>query len=184
MAKHAVRTVLEQSGPRFDLCDIQIIAAPDGAPEVFVCDAPAPCAISISHAAGVALCEVTEAGHSPGCDIEVVEAGNRTFLADYFVEEEASFVESLSPTARAVGATLIWSAKESALKSLREGLRRDTRSVIVRPRWDGPEDGWHRFQVECTETGRVFFGWWKVEGRLVVTIGSTSAESVPHRLQA
>ena len=44
-------------------------------------------------------------------------------------------------------ANLIWSAKESALKVLRTGLRRDTRSVDVSLLPDPPVDGWQPAQL-------------------------------------
>ncbi|MFO7548841.1 MAG: hypothetical protein R6X29_08265 [Acidimicrobiia bacterium] len=58
-----------------------------------------------------------------------------------------------------LGCDLVWSAKKSALKVLRTGLRRDTRSVEVEPE-TGTGDGWHPPTVRTVE-GRTSPGWWR-----------------------
>jgi 4'-phosphopantetheinyl transferase len=173
-AKRTVRAWMADPGPAPGLAEIEILGAPDGAPDVFVRGAAGRCAVSISHSAGRALCVVAEAALEPGCDIEAVEPRSPEFLSDYFVEEEDAFVSSLGQADLALGATLIWSAKESALKSLREGLRRDTRSAVVRPCREGPPAEWQRFRVECGGS-RPFFGWWKLDEGSVLTAGSACA---------
>ena len=63
--------------------------------------------------------------------VEQDVAKMRRFVEDFFTEPER---ESILPTEDALRdrhVALIWSAKESALKVLRVGLRRDTRSVFV-----------------------------------------------------
>ena len=85
--------------------------------------------------------------------------------------------------------TLLWSAKESALKALRTGLRLDTRSVIVSPlTQDQGEDelghirelypssrlpcalnNWCPLHVRCAN-GQVFQGWWQHTGSLLRTL--------------
>ncbi len=49
------------------------------------------------------------------------------FVADYFAPEEQTLIAHSSPADRELMLALLWSAKESALKALREGLRLDTR---------------------------------------------------------
>ena len=75
---------------------------------------------------------------------------------------------------RDAAANLIWSAKESALKVLQIGLRRDTRSVevaigaaeAVSTDEDGHgQDGWAPLEVRPAEGG-VLPGWWRRDGRL------------------
>ena len=70
-----------------------------------------------------------------GCDLELVEPRSDRFVADYLTAAEQQLVLGAGPE-RDLVANLIWSAKESALKVLRVGLRRDTRSVEV------TLDGW------------------------------------------
>lgn len=54
------------------------------------------------------------------------------FVRDYFIEEErAAFDDFAREEDRRRAIALVWSAKESALKAMRVGLRVDTRSVSV-----------------------------------------------------
>jgi len=78
---------------------------------------------------------------------------------------------------RDVAANLIWSAKESTLKVLRTGLRRDTRSVEVAVGAPAA-GGWGRLSVRSTEGGR-FAGWWRHDGRFVLTVVSTTDTPPP-----
>jgi 4'-phosphopantetheinyl transferase len=63
----------------------------------------------------------------------------------------------------------VWSAKESALKALREGLRLDTRDVVVSP-GDQMADGWTGLQVEYTNGGLRMPGSWRFHAGHVLTI--------------
>jgi 4'-phosphopantetheinyl transferase len=72
-------------------------------------------------------------------------------------------------------ANLIWSAKESALKVLRTGLRADTRSVEVVledpagiSAGGGPADGWQRLSVSSGDSR--FPGWWRRDGVFLLTM--------------
>ena len=113
--------------------DLDIRISRDGAPEPRLAGQPAPISLSISHSRGVALAAVGEPSLALGCDLEFVEAHTVEFVADYFTDAEVALVNSAPPEAQPMICTLIWSAKESALKSLRDGLRRDTRTVAVQP---------------------------------------------------
>src|SRR2546421_626349 len=75
-------------------------------------------------------------------------------------------------------ANLIWSAKESALKVLRTGLRRDTRSVAVSltaasgAAGGGAEGGgWWPLAVRCGP-GPAIQGWWRRDGEFVLTVAA------------
>ena len=133
-AKCAVASFLEfaQSMPR-PLPQIEIRPASSGAPEVFIANEPAAVTVSISHRSGAAVCAVAMSGVELGCDQEVIEARSEAFVADYFTEDEQALVARVCEAERSRLVTLLWSAKESALKALREGLRLDTRSVTVSP---------------------------------------------------
>ena len=86
-----------------------------------------------------------------------------------------AFALVVTPTAVAA----LWSAKESALKALQEGLRLDTRSVSVRPSgWAGEVDRWYPLQVHC-EHGEVFDGWWQRADNLVRTMVARPKPAVP-----
>jgi hypothetical protein len=77
---------------------------------------------------------------------------------------------------------VLWSAKESALKALGEGLRLDTRSVSVRLGEYRRGDGWRPLQVDG-DGGGTFHGWWSMAGDLVRTIVSSPAPGLPVRLR-
>ena len=112
------------------LARIESRAAGDGAPELFVDGQPAEHGVSLTDRAGCAACLVADEPAAIGCDLELVEPRSDAFVRDYLTGPEADLVAAAGP-ARDVAANLIWSAKESALKVLRTGLRRDTRSVEV-----------------------------------------------------
>ena len=88
--------------------------------------------MSLSDRAGWAVCLVGEALGRVGCDLEIVEPRSAGFVADFLTAAEQEYVAAQPAAERDAAANLIWSAKESALKVLQTGLRRDTRSVEVR----------------------------------------------------
>jgi 4'-phosphopantetheinyl transferase len=113
--------------------DLEIRAAPDGAPEVFLSGGPAPWAVSIAHSGGRGLAVVAAPGVPFGADLETVEPRSPAFMEDFFLASERAWVGSHPESARAAAATLVWSVKESVLKALRTGLREDTRAVETLP---------------------------------------------------
>jgi phosphopantetheinyl transferase len=150
--------------------EIEIRAAEDGAPEVFFGDSPAPVNISISHRDGVGFCALSPAGTTPGCDLELIEPRSEVFVKDYFTEAEQKRVLKTPMKQKDHLTMLIWSAKESTLKALREGLRRDTRSVEV-VFISIPKGGeWVAFTVQYRETNRQFYGWWRHRGKYILTV--------------
>jgi 4'-phosphopantetheinyl transferase len=158
-AKQAVWTYLSGPAP---LAAIEIVAAPCGAPEVWLRGSPAPVAISLSHSGDTGFCVVAPAGTELGCDVETVEARSAAFVADYFTAEEQVLVAEAPQEDRDYLITVLWSAKESVLKALRRGLRADTRDVAVTPFAGG------RFSARHI-SGRDFRGWWRAAGNLVWT---------------
>jgi 4'-phosphopantetheinyl transferase len=150
------------------LARIEARNAPDGAPELYVDGRPDPRGVSLTDRAGCAVCLVAARAHAVGCDLELVEPRSEAFVRDYLTGPESRWVTGAG-AAREVAANLMWSAKESALKVLRTGLRRDTRSVEVtfaQPM--PPELVWSRFQVTAAEGG-VFEGWWRRSGAFLLT---------------
>jgi 4'-phosphopantetheinyl transferase len=166
-AKRAVAQYLRM--PKHDeaLANLEIRAAPDGAPEVFQAGQPAPVVISLSHRAGLAACTVASAGTRLGCDLELVEPRSDAFAADYFTYDEQALLAQAPSADRSRLLALLWSAKESALKALRTGLRMDTRCLAVTL---GDANGvWRPLQVRA-ESGRAFHGWWQTTGSVVRTL--------------
>ncbi len=151
--------------PRAFAC-IEVRPAASGAPEIFLDREPAAVVISLSHRNGVAMCAVAPPETELGCDLETIEPRSDAFITDYFTSDEQSFVAQAPATERFRLLALLWSAKESALKALREGLRLDTRSVTVRllesftnsaPKKEAtdstpqPRLDWRPLEVCCTE---------------------------------
>ncbi len=132
-AKCALSAYLTVPASLENFREMEIRPAPDGAPEAFVSGHPAAVTISLSHRSGIAICAVAASGVYIGCDLEMVESRSHAFVADYFTSKEQARVARASAADRNRLVTLLWSAKESALKALRAGLRLDTRSVIVDP---------------------------------------------------
>jgi len=185
-AKNALRSMLALQGPKAPGCEeLEIRSAPDGAPEAFLGAVRVPVSLALSHSGGEGFCVVTQPGIAVGCDIEAILRRDLAFLDDYFVDEERSLVARSQVGERPFLATLIWSAKESALKCLREGLRRDTRSICVQVGNEN-EPGWHPLTVRCLQSSRLFHGWWRNAGNeyvQTVAAGSPAREPVELRMQ-
>jgi 4'-phosphopantetheinyl transferase len=181
-AKHAV--ALADGRGALTLDRIAIIATESGAPLALIDSTPARCAISISHAAGRGLCVVGPSAVALGCDLERVEPRSAAFVADYFTAAERAVVEQAASDQRACLATLIWSAKEAALKALRDGLRLDTREVEVKLASGVRVEGWRPLLITHPPSGQRFDGWWRHEGDLVATVAADTRLDLPQALDA
>ena len=181
-AKHAVASFLDLPADARALAEIEIRAASSGAPEVLIANCSAAVTVSISHRSGASICAVALSGVDLGCDQEVIEARSEAFVADYFTEDERALVARVCEAERWRLVTLLWSAKESALKALREGLRLDTRSVDVGP-GEGAVDlnGWRPLRI-CAD-GRSFQGWWQQAQGMVRTFVADPPSEPPILLQ-
>jgi len=168
-------------GAALSFADIEVRPTPSGAPAVLLDGAPAPLSVSLSHRAGEALCCVAPARLAMGCDLEIVEPHSAAFVADFFAPEERSRWERAALEDRDLFAALTWSAKESALKALREGLRRDTRSAIVAIGDLGPRGRWSPLSVRLEE-GDVLAGLWRRDGARLATLVTFGATAPPEPL--
>ena len=182
-AKRALAVYWNLPADLRSLARLEIRSAASGAPEAFLGDGPAPVTISISHRAGRAACAIARPEAALGCDLEIVEPRCDAFAADYFTVEEQELLAQASPADRFQLLALLWSAKESALKALRVGLRLDTRSVAVNNvAGQFPGDGdWHPLCVHYN--GHGFHGWWRQTGNLVRTMVAAPAPATPHTFQ-
>ncbi|MGB9223001.1 4'-phosphopantetheinyl transferase family protein [Mycobacterium sp.] len=179
VTKRAVASVTGRPTDAATLAGIEVRNAPSGAPYVCVDGVPLAVGVSITDRAGWAVCVTCPtAGHAVGCDLELVEPRTPGFVRDFLTETEQRLVDSHpAGEERDVAANLIWSAKESALKLLRTGLRRDTRTLEVTPA--APRgDGWGELTVHARE-GTVFPGWWRREGRFLLTVAAQVAAGPP-----
>jgi len=172
----AKRALARAQGLRDDLAGlarVEIDRAPDGAPAPLIDGAAAPVAISMTDRAGWAVCVVGPPGVSLGCDLELVEPRSQAFVTDYLTEPEQRVVAAAEVEwERHLLANLMWCGKESALKVLRTGLRRDTRSVEVTFPGVPPQDGWAPLLVRAVE-GTPFPGWWRRYGSFLLTVAAT-----------
>ncbi len=171
-AKHALSAVLELPATVETFAALEVRPRPTGAPSAHVAGQPAAVAVSMTDRAGWAVCVVAPEGVGVGCDLELVEPRSIAFITDWLTDAERYAVTTApDPAATYLAANLVWSAKESALKVLQTGLRRDTRSVEVSfatPPWAAAA-GWSRLSVRARE-GPVFAGWWCRYGEFVLTV--------------
>lgn len=183
-AKLALASYLDEPDNFYTLQRIEIRAAPSGSPEAFLDGRPAPATLSISHRSGAAMCAIARADVALGCDLEVIEPRSDAFIADYFSAGEQDLALRAAPADRQLLVTLLWSAKESALKALHEGLRLDTRSVVVNPGLSIPQsadpEDWYPLQV-CVASGPTFRGWWQRAGCFLRTVVADPPPLAPVR---
>ncbi len=169
-AKNAVALALGLPTDPHSLGGILIRNAPDGAPETYLEGRTAPVHIAMTDRADWAVAAVTHDGVAIGCDLELVEYRSAAFVRDYFTPGEQQWVASQRD--HSLAANLIWSAKESALKVLRTGLRRDTRTVEVSVGYVD-HGGWRPLTIS-DHHGGVFAGWWVRHGEFVLTCAAAT----------
>jgi 4'-phosphopantetheinyl transferase len=169
-AKRAVAAYLNQPLEPRALARVEIRPEPSGAPKVFVGSKAAAVCISLTHRGGAAACAVAPARTAVGCDLETIEPRSDAFAADYFTAEERAMVARARAVDRPLLLALLWSAKESALKALRVGLRMDTRSVVAGG-FEAPcsPGAWLPLHVHCG-ANRMFHGWWRYTDRMLLTV--------------
>ena len=165
--------------------EAEIMAAEDGAPQLFLPGgSPAPVSISISHSHGRGFCALHPERQAVGCDLERIESKQIDFFEDYFTPEEIAFCSRQSERFYPDACYLVWCVKETCLKILREGLRRDTRSVQVEAAFPAEAGAWCRWTGHCKITSRNFQGWWKRDDRFIYALGSDRANEKPVLLEA
>lgn len=161
------------------LARASIRAGESGSPRVFIDDREAEWAISLSHAGEYGMCTVAQRPAALGCDVESVGRRGEEFVVDWFTDTERRSVEAVAPgDNRSRAITLVWSAKESALKALGVGLRLDTREVEVELSPDASDAGKWSPLVVCT-SGRALHGWWRADDERVLTIVADPAPALP-----
>jgi 4'-phosphopantetheinyl transferase len=182
-AKQAIARALDLDDDAATLALIEIRAAPTGAPVAFLSAERAPVAVSLTDRADWAVCMVAPVDRAVGCDLELVEPRSDAFVRDWFTptEQHLVFAAQLGE-ARHLLANLVWSAKESALKVLETGLRRDTRSVEVDLVEPAGQDRWAHLVVR-TEEGAAFPGWWRRYGDFVLTFATDARTDPPVSLE-
>jgi 4'-phosphopantetheinyl transferase len=156
------------------LARIGVLNAPTGAPYVTIDGRRIGTDVSLTDRAGWAVCLVGPDLGAVGCDLEIVEPRSAGFVRDFLTPAEQAQVAAVpGPDGRDAMANLVWSAKESALKVRRTGLRADTRTVEVSiddpaAVATGARGHWRRLAV-ATASGPLP-GWWRRDGLFLLTI--------------
>jgi 4'-phosphopantetheinyl transferase len=178
LAKQAVSACLVDRPEEIQPSDVEVAARLDGAPgaRVLPVGDAIPLSISISHSDGVGLAVAAAGDVALGCDVERIAPRSERFVADYLTMQERETVDRTPAHLRSTVVTFIWSAKEAALKVLKQGLRMDTRSVGVevpstlQNGTTHPRDGrWCSIRVH-TPGARALEGYWWVGDGCVWTI--------------
>jgi 4'-phosphopantetheinyl transferase len=182
-AKHLLQTYLSQPSHEVVPLDALVVESrADGVPFAVWCRGAESqlltVQLSISHSQAHAFCALApQSSHactSLGADIEKVEPRSSAFVADFFTPDEADSVWRASDQQRALLVTLIWSAKEAALKALHKGLSADTRRIsVVCDLTDRTTCAWAplRFDLDPGAFGEsTASGWWRVAGEFVLTL--------------
>jgi len=166
-----------------ELAAAEVRAAPGGAPELWIAERRWPGTLSLSHSGGRALAALRADGEPLGADLERVEERSAGFVEDYFTPAEQAAWRSARLDARPLVATLTWSAKESALKALGEGLRLPTTSVEVRLLSEGGhEPGWQALEVRVPGEATALTGFWRRDGPDLLTLVGPRLERPPQEL--
>ncbi len=185
-AKLAASTYLGLPSDTATLASIEVHPQPSGAPQLFLDNRLLPVSLSLSHCRETALCILGPPDARLGCDLEFIEARSDSFAADFFTADEHAVVCSTVAAERPKIVTLIWSAKESALKVLQEGLRLDTRSVelvSLRTMQSCTIDRWHPLLVRPAGQP-MFHGWWQFAGDFIRTVLALPAPLSPVALRS
>ncbi len=165
-----------------DIARFEIGSAPDGAPLPRLDNRPCQLALSLSHSNNRALAAVMQGTTPLGCDLERVESRGPGFVETYFTTAECEAVERANPEDRDTLITIIWSAKESALKALRHGLRVDTRSVEVSADGKIGATDWHSARIVASDEGS-FGCWWRVDGPSILSVVARPPVEMPVALE-
>lgn len=186
VAKQAVAALTGMAGGRGSdptmLARIEIANDAAGAPYALVDGVRAGVSVSLADRAGWAVCLVAGETAEVGCDLELVEPRSAAFQRDFLTDAERALVAACAPgDAQDESANLIWSAKESALKVLRTGLRRDTREVEV-TRHPAGSDGWGTLRMTISD-GPPLSGWWRRDGVFVFTVAAAEPGPPPVALE-
>jgi 4'-phosphopantetheinyl transferase len=163
--------------------EVEILAAPDGAPEAWIGAERAPVSISISHRGGRSLALLDDTPAVAGCDLELIEPRSAAFVSEWLSPREQQFMSACDRHQRPLLANLIWTAKEAAAKVRREGLRLDLRHAEVSLSDESVGAGqWHALEISWRENRPATAGWWRAEPGWVMSVAGEPAPGQPQQL--
>lgn len=158
---------------------LAVLAADDGAPEAWLDGARLPITLAISHSGELGLAAARD-GLALGADLELLAPRDPALAADYFTPREQAAVAALAAAAdRDLLTNLLWSAKESALKALRVGLREDARAAEVTAA-GLPTDAWAPLSVAVRD--QRLPGWHRRTADAVITVVGPALAEPPRAL--
>ena len=168
---------------RISMNDWEIIADASGAPSVYLAGNASEIRVSLSHSNDQSL--VILSGHQLhiGCDMEWIEERRQSFEETFFTAAELDILEHWPIQHRDCLVTLIWSAKESVLKSLRTGLKADTRRVQVFDPEVPPSDAWQPLTARDELTESTYHGWWRNHKGMIHTVVANLKFTAPIELR-
>ena len=157
---------------------ITIANRPGGAPEVQVDGKVIPGHLTISHSRDHTLAAWTCAQVTGiGADIEFIEPRAEVFVEDYFTTTENKYLQQFTNVKYDQLVTLIWSAKEAALKALGIGLGMDTRQVEVLVSNAVVAYEWESFSINTEMMKKkTWRGFWRRFGEFIITIAVCGVE--------
>ena len=132
-AKQLLQAVIRlENDQTVPLAAMSILAGEDGAPQVYFdsqfAEYNSQFTISISHSHNTAFCAVVKRPNWPlGADLEWIEPTITALCCRLLYSDEQAFLEQVPAELLDMQVTALWSAKEAALKAVRQGLRFDTR---------------------------------------------------------
>lgn len=180
--KCAVAAAVGHADDPATLGRIAVLNRRTGAPYVEVDGRPLGLDISLTDRAGWSACLVGPDLGAVGVDLEIVEPRSEGFVRDFLTAAERKVVATApGPDGHDAAANLIWSAKESALKVLRTGLRADTRTVeVALEDQSGLSTGVGRWQRLSVGSGAGRFpGWWRRDGVFLLTVVAATGLAEP-----
>ncbi len=163
---------------------VEVLAAPDGAPEAWSGARRLPVSLSLSHREGRAMAVVADVRHAVGCDLEVVEPRSDAFIHEWLSAEEQRLVARTPREGRALLVNVLWAAKEAAAKARREGLRLDVRRAVVAVgQVAAPLTGaWSPLRVDWDDGASSTAGWCRADTGWVMAVAGEGAPGRPRAL--
>jgi phosphopantetheinyl transferase len=177
LGRWTVKQLLNELLPKdVGIQEICVIAADDGAPEVFVRGNKSNISISISHSHGRSYCIATKSSMAIGCDLEKVETRTNNFIKDYYTDAERMFLYGLDIDLKRIYANVIWCTKEAVMKAIRQGLRRDTKSINASFHKGGQWKNWHPVQVQDLVDKMIYPAYFRLDKDYVMLIACSDKQ--------
>ena len=165
------------------MSDWEIIAESSGAPSVNLAGNTSKIQLSLSHSNDQSLVTLSRHPLHTGCDMERIEKRGRSFEETFFTAAELDILEHWPTRHRDCLVTLIWSAKESVLKSLRTGLKVDTRRVEIHDPGVLPNEAWQPLMASDELTKLTYHGWWRNHKGMIHTVVADLKFAAPIELR-